>query len=230
MERKEKARSASADRANRVVVSLHLSLKPPKDDVEEHCNKYRQNEGNPLSNQLECIHGEVLSRKRVLRVLKSSSNTDSARLFVMSNFAENRKARFNYEFMEQFEAGIELLGFEVRAVRTGKASLEGAHVTMRGGEAYILGMTIAPYQPGNTPESYNQTRNRRLLLTKDEIEKLTKAERTKGLTVVPISVYSSKRRIKVALAIARGKKQFDKRETIKKRDDEREMRRELKGR
>ncbi|OHA91743.1 MAG: SsrA-binding protein [Candidatus Zambryskibacteria bacterium RIFCSPHIGHO2_01_FULL_49_18] len=148
----------------------------------------------------------------------------------MSNFAENRKAHFNYELLEEMEAGIELLGHEVRAVRTGKMSLEGAHVTVRGGEAYLVGTTISPYQPNNTPEGYSPTRNRRLLLTRKEIETLSSAESKKGLTIVPISVYNKGRRIKVRVAIARGKKKFDKRETLKRRDDEREMRREMKER
>jgi|SRR3989344_5873001 len=147
----------------------------------------------------------------------------------MSNLAENRKARFNYELLEEMEAGIELLGFEVRAVRTGKMALEGAHVTVRGDEAFLVGATISPYQPANTPDGYNPARNRRLLLTKKEIGVLGGMEATKGLTIVPISVYNKGRRIKVRVAIARGKKKFDKREDIKRRDDEREMRREMKG-
>lgn len=145
----------------------------------------------------------------------------------MANLAENRKAHFNYEFLEEMEAGIELEGFEVRAVRTGKMSLEGSHVTARGREAFLVGATIAPYQPNNTPKGYSPTRNRKLLLTKKEIDELAGNESKKGLTIVPISVYNKGRRIKVKIAIARGKKKFDKRETLKRRDDEREMRRTL---
>ena len=147
----------------------------------------------------------------------------------MTAFAENRKARFNYEFLEEMEAGIELEGFEVRAVRTGKMTLEGAHITVRGGEAFLVGASIAPYQPNNTPKGYNPSRNRKLLLTKKEIESLGDTESKKGLTIVPISVYNKGRRVKVRIAVARGKKKFDKRETLKRRDDEREMRREMKG-
>ena len=148
----------------------------------------------------------------------------------MTAFAENRKARFNYELLEELEAGIELLGHEVRAVRTGKMTLEGTHATVRGGEVYLVGATISPYQPNNLPVGYEPTRNRRLLLTRKEIEKLENIEHSKGLTIVPILVYNKNRRIKVRIAIARGKKKFDKRASMRKRDDEREMMRELKGR
>ncbi len=143
-----------------------------------------------------------------------------------NNFAENRKARFNYELLEEMEAGIELLGHEVRAVKTGKASLEGSHITVRGGETYLVGASIAPYQPNNTPAGYEPARNRRLLLTKKEIDKLSASER--GLTIVPLTLYNKGGKIKVRVAIARGKKKFDKRQSIRRRDDEREMRRTLK--
>jgi SsrA-binding protein len=146
----------------------------------------------------------------------------------MQTLAQNKKAAFNYELLEKFEAGIELLGFEVKAVRAGKVTLEGSHITVRGGEAYLVGATIAPYQVKNTPESYDPRRNRKLLLTKKEIVQLAETETTKGLTIVPISMYNANRRIKVKIAVARGKKKYDKREAIKRRDDEREMHRTLK--
>jgi len=144
------------------------------------------------------------------------------------SLVQNKKAYFNYEILEKFEAGIELLGFEVKALKNGQASLEGSHVTIRGNEAFVTGMHISPYQPKNTPKEYEPVRNRRLLLTKKEIDKLGGAEKQKGLTIVPLSVYNKGRKLKVELAIVRGKKQFDKRETIKKRDTERELRRNLK--
>ena len=148
----------------------------------------------------------------------------------MADLASNRKARFNYELLEELEAGIELLGFEVKAVRAGKASLEGSHVTVRGGEAYLTGAPIAPYQPGNTPKDYEPSRNRRLLLTKKEIDSLSGTEREHRLTIVPISIYNKGRRIKVRIALARGKKKYDKRESIKRREAQRDIRREMKER
>ncbi len=145
----------------------------------------------------------------------------------MPDLATNRKARFNYELLQELEAGIELLGFEVKAIRQGKASLDGSHVTIRGGEAYLVGATIAPYQPGNTPRDYEPTRSRRLLLTKEEIETLGSGEMQRGLTIVPISLYNKDGLIKVRIAIARGKKKFDKRESIKRREADRDIQREM---
>ncbi len=139
---------------------------------------------------------------------------------------QNKKAHFNYEILEKIEAGIELLGFEVKSLKNGQGSLEGSHVTVRGNEAFVVNMQIPPYQPGNTPKEYDPLRIRRLLLTKKEIERFGKEEAQKGLTIVPISVYNKGSKIKVEIAVVRGKKKFDKRETIKKRDTERELRRD----
>jgi SsrA-binding protein len=142
---------------------------------------------------------------------------------------QNKKAHFNYEILEKTEAGIELLGFEVKSLKNGQGNLEGAHITIRGNEAFVIGMQIPPYQPTNTPKDYEPTRNRRLLLTKKEILDLAKTEAQKGLTIIPISVYNKGRKIKLEIAVVRGKKKFDKRETIKKRDTEREIHREFKS-
>jgi len=146
----------------------------------------------------------------------------------MSNLLDNPKAFFNYEMLERYEAGIELLGFEVKSVRAGKGALTGAHIIVRGGEVYIVGLRIDPYQVGNTPIGYDPDHSRRLLLTKKEIRILEEQEAKKGLTLVPLSLYNKGGKIKVSFAVARGKKQFDKRETIKKRDTDRDIRRELK--
>lgn len=137
----------------------------------------------------------------------------------------NKKAYFDYEILEKIEAGIELFGFEVKSLRDGQGSLLGAHVTIRGREAFVINMQIPPYQPANTPRDYDPLRNRRLLLTKKEIEELAKIESQKGLTIVPLSVYNSGRKLKLEVAVVRGKKKYDKRETIKKRDTDREIRR-----
>ncbi len=140
----------------------------------------------------------------------------------------NKKAHFDYELLEKFTAGIELLGFEVKSLRQKQGSLEGAYVSVRGGEAYLINASIPPFQPGNTPKDYDPMRNRRLLLTKKEIALLAANESKKGLTIVPVSVYNHGRKIKGEIAIARGKKKFDKRETLKARETEREIRRTLK--
>jgi SsrA-binding protein len=142
--------------------------------------------------------------------------------------ADNKKARFDYEVLETLEAGIELLGLEVKSLRTNAASLEGSYVTIRGGEAYLMQASIPPYQPSNTPTDYDPLRVRRLLLTKKEIRKLADIEAGKGLTIVPLKVYNKGKKVKLGLGIVRGKKKFDKRETIKKREADRESRRTLK--
>ena len=146
----------------------------------------------------------------------------------MANYAENRKARFNYEILDKYETGIELLGTEVKSVRGGQMSLEGAFVIVRGGEAYLINANIPPYQIKNAPKDYDPLRNRKLLLTKKEIAELAGSEKNKSLTIVPISVYNKGRKIKVEIALVKGKKKFDKRETLKKRDTDREIRREIK--
>jgi SsrA-binding protein len=146
----------------------------------------------------------------------------------MANYAENRKARFDYEVLDKYEAGIELTGHEVKSVRSGGMALLGAFVIVRGGEAYLINANITPFQPKNAPEDYDPLRNRRLLLTKKEIAELGGTEKNKSLTIVPLAVYSKGRKIKLELAVVRGKKKFDKRETIKRRDTERDIRRRMK--
>jgi SsrA-binding protein len=148
----------------------------------------------------------------------------------MVNYAENRKVYFNYEILEKYETGIELLGVEVKSVRGGKMSLEGAFAIVRGEEAFLINATIPPYQPNNSPKDYDPLRNKKLLLTKKEIKELAGSEKNKSLTIVPLSVYNKGRKIKVTIALAKGKKKFDKRESIKKRETDREVRREYKDR
>ena len=148
----------------------------------------------------------------------------------MPIYAENRKARFNYELLEKYEAGIELLGMEVKSVRGGRMSLEGSFIIVRGGEAFLINSNIPPYQPNNTPQDYDPMRNRKILLTKKEIAVLAGNESNKSLTIIPISVYNKGRKIKLEVALGKGKKKYDKRESIKKRETDREVRREWKGR
>ncbi|MFA6269728.1 MAG: SsrA-binding protein SmpB [Candidatus Paceibacterota bacterium] len=141
---------------------------------------------------------------------------------------QNKKAYFNFEILEKIEAGIELLGFEVKALKNGQGSLDGAYVAVRGFEAFVINMQIPPYQPSNTPKDYDPTRTRRLLVTKKEVERLSKEEGQKGLTIIPISVYNKGKKLKLEIAVVKGKKKYDKRESIKKRDTDREIRRSLK--
>src|SRR3990167_7276347 len=108
---------------------------------------------------------------------------------------QNKKVTLDYEILETFEAGVELLGFEVKSLRSHQGSLLGSHVTVRGKEAFLIETEIPPYQEKNTPDEYNSRRNRKLLLTKEEIEKLSSFESKRGLTIVPISVYNKGRKV-----------------------------------
>lgn len=141
---------------------------------------------------------------------------------------QNKKVRLNYEITETFQAGMELFGLEVKSLREGHGSLDGAYVIIRGNEAFLVGATIPPYQPSNTPKSYDPLRNRRLLLTKKEIARLSGFEKQKGLTITPISVYNKSSKIKIDIGVAKGKKKYDKRESIKKKDAEMDLKRTLK--
>lgn len=141
--------------------------------------------------------------------------------------AENKKAFFDYEILKRFSAGLELLGTEVKSIKEGKINLRGAFIAVRGNEAYLIGADIPAYQPKNASKDYDATRARKLLLSRSEIYELREAESTKGLTIVPLLVYNKGRFLKIDIAIARGKKKFDKRQAIKKRDIEREIKRTL---
>ncbi len=143
----------------------------------------------------------------------------------MKVLVHNKKAGFNYELLDRYQAGIELFGFEVKSLRAGHASLDASYIYVQNGEAYLKGMHVSPYQQGNTPDTYDPDRDRRLLLTKAEITTLS--ELARGLTIVPVLVYNTGRKIKVELATAKGKKKFDKRETLKKKTTERDIRREF---
>ena len=141
---------------------------------------------------------------------------------------QNKKVRLNYEITETFEAGMELLGLEVKSLRLKQGSLDGAHIIIRGNEAFLVGATIPPYQPSNTPEGYEPDRHRKLLLNKKEIAQLNGLEKQKGLTIVPISVYNKGHKLKIEIGVARGKKKYDKREDLKKKDTQRDLKRSLK--
>ena len=148
----------------------------------------------------------------------------------MKPYAENRRAAFDYEILELFEAGIALLGFEVKAIRSGFAQIAGAHVLIRGNEAFLLNAIIPPYQPANVPTTYNPSRTRRLLLTQKEIAYVTGKTHESGLTIVPIRLYGKGRTIKLQIGLVRRKKKADKRETIQKREAKKNIARTLKSR
>lgn len=146
----------------------------------------------------------------------------------MSTLAKNKKARFDYEILETYEAGIVLRGFEVKAVKLGHISLKGAYVTIRDNEAYLVNAHISPYQPANMPKDYDPTRTRKLLLKRSEINTFIGKSKAQGLTLLPTRVYTRKAKIKIEVALGRGKRKHEKREKIKKKDTEREIGRKLK--
>ena len=155
----------------------------------------------------------------------------------MKILAENRKAGFDYEFLEKFEVGVSLLGQEVKSLRIRGASLNGSYVIIKSDnkkgtpELFWIGGLISPYQGGNLHNGqYDPKRDRKLLLKREEISYLVGKMKERGLTLVPISVYTKKRKLKLEFGLAKGKKKFDKRETIKKRETERKIRNELKTR
>ena len=145
----------------------------------------------------------------------------------MKEIVRNKKAYFDYEILEKFTAGISLLGYEVKSIKSGRINLKGAYVILRNTEVFLIGANIPPYQPKNAPRDYNPERTRKLLLKKSEIKYLIGKTRQKGLTIVPLRIYNIRGMIKLEFAIAKGKKKFDKRELIKKREAEREIRRTL---
>jgi SsrA-binding protein len=148
----------------------------------------------------------------------------------MPTFAYNRKAGFDYDILETYEAGLVLFGFEVKAIKTGHLSLMGAFVVTKGNELYLINAFIPPYQPKNTPGDYDPYRSRKLLLHRAEIASLTGKTRQKGLTLVPIKAYTRKGRIKLEFALAHGKKKFDKRAKIAERETKRKIDRAMKER
>jgi len=146
----------------------------------------------------------------------------------MTILAKNKKGLFDYELLEKFEAGISLTGQETKSIKVKGLSLAGSYVVIKNGEAFWIGAKISPYQAKNTPKDYNPERSRRLLLKKSEIRYLLGKTKQKGLTLLPIKLYTKGRKIKMEFALARGRKKADKKELIKKREIEKEIQRELK--
>ncbi len=142
--------------------------------------------------------------------------------------ADNRQARFLYEILETYEAGIELLGTEVKSIRAGKANLRDGYGLLRNGEIWLLNAHISPHSTTSQYFNHEPTRTRRMLMHKQEIRKLIGKVEQQGLTLVPLKMYLKKGRVKLTIALVRGKKLHDKRDDLKKRDDKRDMDRAIK--
>lgn len=148
----------------------------------------------------------------------------------MGVILSHKKVHFDFDILETFEAGISLLGTEVKSLRNGHGKLEGGYVIVRGSEAFLVGASIPPFQKKNVSPSYDPERARKLLLTKKEIAEIELKSEKQGLTAVPIKLYSKGSKLKLEIGIARGKKKQDKRQSIKERDTKRDIDREFKYR
>ena|SRR3989344_4918989 len=142
----------------------------------------------------------------------------------MPSLSENRRAKFDYDILEKLEAGVKLLGHEVKSAKGGRFEIVGAYVLIRKNEAWLINSKVPPYQPKNTPVDYKPERTRKLLLNQLEIKNLTGRLQEKGLSLIPLRVYLKKNLVKVELGLARSRKKGDKREYLKKKTVRREMR------
>jgi SsrA-binding protein len=147
----------------------------------------------------------------------------------MSELIFNRRANFDYEILEKYEAGLVLTGPEVKSVKNKNASLKESFITIHDNELYLTNARISPYLPAGKISGYDPTRPRKVLLRKNEIKNLIGKARTRGLTLVPVKLYTKKRLIKLEFGLGKGKREFDKRKKIQKRDEEREIGRRLKN-
>jgi SsrA-binding protein len=145
----------------------------------------------------------------------------------MAEYVNNSKAGFDYEILETIEAGLVLKGTEVKAIKSGKASIKGSFVKILNGRPQLWGATISPYQPNNTPPDYDPTATRMLLLSKKQINVIDGLSQSQGLTLIPLKIYDTKGRLKLLIGIARGKKKYDKRATLKTKDSARRKQRGL---
>jgi SsrA-binding protein len=140
---------------------------------------------------------------------------------------DNRKARFLYEVLEEFEAGIVLLGAEVKSIRMGNVTLTDSFIYLKSGEVWIKNFKVARYKQTHLSEKHEENRDKKLLLTKKQIIKISRMMEDKGTTCVPLSVFSKNNKLKVKIGVVKGKKLWNKKESIKKKDIEREMQRGL---
>lgn len=147
----------------------------------------------------------------------------------VKTLAVNKRAKFDYEILETYEGGLQLLGTEVKSVRAGHMSLKGAFVTIHAGEAFLINATIPAWQIQNAPIGYDPERPRKVLLRKEELKHLIGSKESSGLTIVPVRVYNKGIRVKLELGLVRGKKQYDKKQKKKERDIKRDVDRMLRG-
>ncbi len=143
----------------------------------------------------------------------------------MKTLAENRRARFDYEILEKFEAGVELMGQEVKSIKMGRINLSSSYAVIKNNEAWLLNADLPAYQPKNAPQDYDPKRTRRLLLHRSEIKNLTGRLHEKGLSLIPLNAHLKKNLIKIELGLCRSRRKQDKREVLKKRTTQKEIQR-----
>ncbi len=137
--------------------------------------------------------------------------------------AKNPKAKYDYNILETYQAGVVLSGQEVKSIKNKRLSLKGSFVRIKDGEVWLINASIPPYQVKNTPADYDPTRERKLLLRREEINRLIGKSKEKGLTLVPLQAYTQRGKIKIEFGLGKGKRKTDKRETIKKRESQRKI-------
>lgn len=147
---------------------------------------------------------------------------------LMPKLAVNKKAKFDYELLETFEGGLELTGAEVKSIKLGQVQLKGSFITIQKGELWLKNAYVAKYKPAGAQTDYDPYQDRKILVHRKELKRLIGKTQETGLTIVPISVYTKGRLVKIEFALARGKKKFEKREAIKKREVDRQMREKMK--
>lgn len=136
----------------------------------------------------------------------------------MADFVTNPRAYHDYEILDTVEAGLVLHGYEVKSIKTGKASIKGAYVKILRDEAWLIGAVIAPYQPNNVPEGYQEQSDRKLLLSRSQLSSLIGLSRSHGVSLIPIKLYPKAGKVKLLIGVGRGKKKYDKREALKAKD------------
>lgn len=141
----------------------------------------------------------------------------------------NKKATLNYEVLDKYEGGLELLGHEVKSLRAGKIKFDGSYIVIQDNEVFLKNAEISPYQPNNIPKGFDGTRLIKILISKKEILKLQHKIEKEGLTLIPLSIFNKNKKLKLDFALAKGKKKHDKRQDIKKREDTIEILRAIKG-
>lgn len=146
----------------------------------------------------------------------------------MPTLAVNKKARFDYEILETIEGGLVLSGPEVKSIKAGRVQMKGAFLDIKNDELWLKNVFVAKYGPAGKQEDYVQDRNRKVLVHKNQLDRLIGKKQAEGFTIVPLSIFTKGNLIKLQFAVARGKKKFEKRESIKKRDVNRQMRERMK--